>query len=51
MMIQVFGRESLRSALNGKTATEGSNTKIGTQGSNTLFLYLYLIMKLYYYNF
>jgi len=28
----VFGRESLRSAMNGKTATEGSNSKIGTQG-------------------
>ncbi|XP_058739689.1 uncharacterized protein LOC131611867 [Vicia villosa] len=28
---KVFGRESLRSALNGKTATEGLNSKIGTQ--------------------
>ncbi|KEH23048.1 plant/T7H20-70 protein [Medicago truncatula] len=28
---KVFGRESLRSAMNGKTATEGSNSKIDTQ--------------------
>lgn len=28
---KVFGRESLRSPMNGKTATEGSNSKIGTQ--------------------
>ncbi|KAI5429689.1 hypothetical protein KIW84_034314 [Lathyrus oleraceus] len=28
---KVFGRESLHSVLNGKTATEGSNSKIATQ--------------------
>lgn len=43
VIIQVFGRESLalRSALNRKTAVEGSNFKIGTLGWNTLCFPLY----------